>query len=195
MMILHILRHGKTIANEKRLYCGSTDLPLSDGGREAITQLAEQGIYPAAPAVLYTSGLKRAQQTAELIYGGMDFKPIPDLNEYDFGDFEMISYDDLKERENFVAWLNDETGDLPCPDGECMKEFKERVARGFDMLLGEMRANGELPALLVTHGGAIVSIMDRLFPDTYGYYEWQPETGRGYTLTFDSDGCTGYTKI
>ena len=31
-MIIYLIRHGKTEANERHLYCGSTDLPLSDAG-------------------------------------------------------------------------------------------------------------------------------------------------------------------
>ena len=32
-MSIYLIRHGKTEANEKHLYCGSTDLPLSEKGR------------------------------------------------------------------------------------------------------------------------------------------------------------------
>ena len=35
-MRILLLRHGITEANEKHLYCGSTDLPLSRAGREAL---------------------------------------------------------------------------------------------------------------------------------------------------------------
>lgn len=35
-MRILLLRHGITEANEKHLYCGSTDLPLSPGGRAAL---------------------------------------------------------------------------------------------------------------------------------------------------------------
>ena len=31
-MRIYLIRHGKTEANERRLYCGSTDLPLSRQG-------------------------------------------------------------------------------------------------------------------------------------------------------------------
>ena len=33
-MTIYLIRHGKTEANEKHLYCGSTDLPLSDVGKK-----------------------------------------------------------------------------------------------------------------------------------------------------------------
>jgi hypothetical protein len=38
-MTVYLIRHGKTEANEKWLYCGSTDLPLSQKGREELTEI------------------------------------------------------------------------------------------------------------------------------------------------------------
>ena len=37
-MKMILIRHGKTEANEKHLYCGSTDLPLSEGGKSELTE-------------------------------------------------------------------------------------------------------------------------------------------------------------
>lgn len=37
-MTIYLIRHGKTEANEKRLYCGITDLPLSEAGRDELQQ-------------------------------------------------------------------------------------------------------------------------------------------------------------
>ena len=38
-MRLLLIRHGRTEANEKHLYCGSTDLELSDAGRDELESL------------------------------------------------------------------------------------------------------------------------------------------------------------
>ena len=38
-MKLYLIRHGKTMANEKHLYCGSTNLPLSEKGIEELQNL------------------------------------------------------------------------------------------------------------------------------------------------------------
>ena len=193
-MVIHILRHGKTMANEKRLYCGSTDLPLSPGGIEELATFKAEGIYPQAGTV-FISGLQRAGQTADVIYGDIQQIAVADLNEYDFGDFEMISYDDLKGRDDFKAWISDKTGEISCPGGESMNQFKDRVTRGFEAVMSTLQADTKHPALIVSHGGVIVSIMERLFPETHNYYEWQPATGRGYTIEFDGDEPKGYRKI
>ena len=40
-MTIYLIRHGKTEANEKHLYCGSTDLPLSEAGKEELCKLMD----------------------------------------------------------------------------------------------------------------------------------------------------------
>ena len=38
-MTIYLIRHGKTETNEKHLYCGSTDLPLSGAGKEELSSV------------------------------------------------------------------------------------------------------------------------------------------------------------
>ena len=45
-MRLLLIRHGMTEANERRLYCGATDLPLTAAGREALLRQKARGVYP-----------------------------------------------------------------------------------------------------------------------------------------------------
>jgi alpha-ribazole phosphatase len=58
-MTVYLIRHGKTLANEKRLYCGSTDLPLSEKGREELNGIH----YDIKNARFLTSGMKRTHET------------------------------------------------------------------------------------------------------------------------------------
>ena len=189
---IYLIRHGKTIANEQRLYCGATDLPLSEGGAEEIRLFKSEGIYPAAE-LFFTSGLLRTTQTLDIIYGGVNKKAIPEISEYRFGEFEMQSYEDLKEREDYQAWITDETGDIKCPGGESKNRFNKRVTDGFNNILSQA---GGSPAFVSCHGGAIACIMERLCPGAQNFYEWQPKPGRGYALIFDDSGRLHiYNKI
>ena len=54
-MKIVLLRHGLTEANEKHLYCGSTDLPLSPAGRAALRRLE----MPAPGTRFISSGMRR----------------------------------------------------------------------------------------------------------------------------------------
>ena len=99
-MKLFLLRHGLTEANERRLYYGRTDLPLSEAGRAALRACA------APPAVVryFTSGLLRTEQTLEILCGSVPHTALPGLREMDFGAFEMKSYSELKDDPDFRRW-------------------------------------------------------------------------------------------
>ena len=64
-MRLILFRHGRTLANERRLYCGSSDLPLSPAGRDGLRALRGSGALPdIAYAKVITSGMRRCEETA-----------------------------------------------------------------------------------------------------------------------------------
>jgi alpha-ribazole phosphatase len=192
---IHLIRHGKTYANEKRLYCGSTDLPLSEEGEKEIAQLKLQGIYPEAD-LYFTSGLLRCEQTLDIIYGEVKREAAPELAEFGFGAFELKSYEQLKEEQAYQAWITDQTGDYRCPGGESKNQFERRVIGGFEDILKKLRQKGgNFSAFTVCHGGAIAAVMEYLFPGIKNFYEWQPGPGRGYTLICASDRLHEYIEI
>jgi alpha-ribazole phosphatase len=181
-----MLRHGHTEANEKKLYCGQTDLPLSENGIKEIESLKNQNIYPEKPDIFFTSGLLRTLQTIDIIYGA-DVKSTaePLISEYKFGRFEMKSYEELKENADYQAWIMDDAGNVECPGGESKNQFNDRIKTGFANILREIRNASVYSAMISCHGGVIVSIMELLNPHTKNFYEWQPKPGRGYTLYYD----------
>lgn len=192
-MELHIIRHGKTMANEQRLYCGQTDLPLSDNGTAELVKLKNQGIYPKSASLYITSGLLRTQQTLRLLYGSVQSEIIPQLMEYQFGSFEMKSHDQLDGQADYQAWIDDAVGHFACPGGESKQDFNLRADEGSKLLLS--KAQQGVSVLAVLHGGVIAFIMEHLFPDKYNFYEWQPAPGRGYSLTCAPDGSMQFLKI
>ena len=85
---LHLLRHGLTEGNLKGLYIGSgSDLPLCDEGRAQLKTLKKDFDYPQVPLV-FTSPLKRATETAEILFPGVRQIELDDLREMAFGKFE-----------------------------------------------------------------------------------------------------------
>ena len=193
-MTLHLIRHGRTAANDQKLYCGKADLPLSESGGADIAALAASGLYPRAGAY-FTSGLLRARQTLALIYGYAAAEALPGLSEFDFGGFELLSYEQLKEEPAYIAWITDETGDVCCPGGESRNIFAARVCATFDALCGRLEQSHVSSSVLVCHGGTIVQIMDRLRPNEKHFYEWQPAPGRGYSLVFQKGKLCRYKPI
>ena len=183
-MELHLVRHGKTKANERNLYCGQIDLPLSPDGAAEIASFKDQGIYPEAPDLFFSSTLVRTGQTIGIIYGGVRIKSLSDIAEYHFGGFEMHSYEELKSREDYQKWITDETGDVPCPGGESKKQFKKRVIAGYNCIVSEIHQANCSSVFVACHGGTIACLMEYIQPRAKGFYEWQPAPGRGYTLIY-----------
>ena len=111
-MQLTLIRHGQTEGNLRNLYYGSTDLPLTKTGADAL-----RSDPPAAPQALhyYTSGMRRTEQTFAILFGAQPHEILPGLREIDFGHFEMRSYADLKEDPEFQAWCEKCSEDAVCP--------------------------------------------------------------------------------
>jgi len=195
MMELHLVRHGRTFANEKWLYCGQTDVPLTESGKAELITLKNQGIYPPPADMFFTSGLCRAEQTVDAIYGSVLRTPIPDIAEYNFGVFEMKSHEELKERENYQAWITDETGTVPCPGGESKVQFNKRILGGYSHILNSALHSGCNSVFVLSHGGTIACIMEFLRPKIKNIYEWLPQSGRGYSLSYISGQLSVYKPI
>jgi len=181
-MRLVLLRHGLTLANEQWLYCGSTDLPLSEKGREELRSLRLRGGYPDLRGFrVYTSGLRRTEETLCELYGEVEHTALPALREVDFGAFEMRSYDELKADPAFRAWCEGDNERNVPPGGESGRQMEERVLAALTSLLREGR-----DFLLMTHGGPIASIMASLFPEEgKNRWQWQPRNGEGYLVVLD----------
>ena len=180
---IHLIRHGTTEANKDRKYYGSTDVPLANEGVDLVTELAISGIYPKADgAILYTTGLIRTEQTFFLIYGCKDHHTVPELQEYQFGEFEMKTHEQLKDNPAYQAWIADKEGLAPCPGGESSMDFRKRIGVGFSKILANHKREDE-NSIIVCHGGVISLIMGTCFPkEGRNIFQWQPEPGRGYTI-------------
>ena len=170
-MSIYLIRHGKTVANEQHLYCGSTDLPLSDGGREELHSMH----YDITPERFVTSGMKRTDETLRILFGNVPFSVDSRFREVDFGAFEMKSYEMLKDDPSYQAWLTGDNERNVPPGGESGVQMTRRVLEAFR----------EIPdgTALITHGGVIAAIMASLFPaDGKHRYQWQPRNGHGYEI-------------
>lgn len=127
---IFLFRHGKTEANEKHLYCGKSDLPLSQKGEaELRAKVRAESSLNAPPASrgisiypdishckIFTSGLKRTSQSLGILYPEIILQQAwepatsiePSFREIDFGDFEMKSYEELKDNPEYQKWLKGE---------------------------------------------------------------------------------------
>ena len=174
-MTVYLIRHGKTEANEKGLYCGSTDLPLSESGARELRGLR----YDIKNVRFLTSGMKRTNETLKLLFGDVRFESDSRFREMDFGIFEMRSYEQLKRDPTYQAWLVGDNEENVPPRGESGQQMRRRVVQAFSELIED--------TLIVTHGGCIVAIMQHLFPEeNKNRYDWQPRCGHGYAVSTET---------
>lgn len=176
-MKIHLIRHGRTAANEQGLYYGSTDLPLSERGVVELYELKKSISFPVAD-IYVTSGLRRAKESLAVLYDKVPERTVPELNEFDFGDFEMKTYEELRDRPDFRHWISG-GDDSSCPNGESKNRFVERILKGWDIV---RRLDAE-SVVVLCHGGVIGAVMEALFPGKKEhYYAWVPDCGQGYSL-------------
>ena len=187
-----LLRHGSTEANEKGLYCGKTDIPLSLAGRLSLLRLRAEQHYPDIGGFkVFTSGMLRAEETLRLIYGETGHCIEPGFREMSFGQFEMRSYEELKRLSAYSEWCSGDNEKKRCPDGESGIEMKARVLDSYKKLL-LLGAN----LLIICHGGPISAIMEHVFSnERKSRYEWQPASGTGYLISYDNALPVSYIKI
>jgi len=195
---IHLIRHGVTEANKKMLYYGHADIPLAEEGIEIVKKLVGEGIYPRPEnAAYYTSGLTRAEQTLDLIYGSVPRVKLDALKEMFFGDYELKAHADLKGDPFYEAWRKDRSGASSPPGGESALEFIERVKNGFNMIVdlhshSDAQSN-EKNSVAVCHAGVIGAIMMSCFDDyDDDMFKWVPDPGHGYTLVLDGKNPVSY---
>ncbi len=177
-MKLTLLRHGITEGNQNHLCYGSTDLPLLPEGIAALQEAARTKRYPKAEHY-YTSGMRRTEQTLEMLYGEVPHEVLPGLREIDCGQLEMLPFAQLEALPEFGKWMRDATADTPVPGGE---SFRQVLQRGLAALVPLLERNED--AVCVMHGGIMGVLLDYWFPGKpFGHYVPQP--GSGYQVTVE----------
>ena len=176
-MKIYLIRHGLTEYNAQRRYQGRSDIPLSEAGRKALLSSGK------TPDTVYVSPLRRARETASVLFPASEQFVLPDLTEMDFGIFEGRTADEMEADpvcgpayRSWVAGMC--TGH--CPGGEDLAGFIERSVRGF--LQAAELSHGAENMYIVAHGGTQMALMKALGPEKEKYYEWQTPAGCGLVL-------------
>jgi phosphoserine phosphatase len=152
---IFLARHGESDWNVANRFQGHTDRPLTERGREQAHALADLVANEQVEAV-YTSPLRRATETAEIVSARAGLEPIalPELREVDTGSWSGLSRAEVGERfpEGFRRWI---AGGSGWEDGETYEEMAERVVRALRSI-AEAHPGGRV--LVVSHGGPIRAI-------------------------------------
>ncbi len=152
MTTILLARHGETDWNRENRFQGHANPPLNETGRAQAAELA--AALAAEPlAAVYSSPLRRAFETAQILAAPHGLKPVPvdALREVDVGSWEGLTRAEIEERfpEQFARWLDYEAG---WEDGESYEEMSRRVIAG---LLDLAAAHEGERILAVSHGGPV----------------------------------------
>ena len=142
-LIVELIRHGETELQAQGRYQGSVDVLLSGEGRRKLSagreSLSTDGIY-RDPAVVYVSPLKRARETASILFPEAVQVVIPGFSEMNFGKFEGRNYKEMENDPDYRAWV-DGMCLGKCPGGESREEFCARTCEAFLEVLRQAPQN------------------------------------------------------
>ena len=117
------IRHGETDWSRTGRHTGRTDIPLNDEGRRAAKAIG-RALSTIEFSRALSSPLERARMTCELAGFADQMEIDPDLVEWDYGEYEGLTPDQIQQRA--PSWLIFVDG---CPGGERPAEVQARVDR------------------------------------------------------------------
>jgi broad specificity phosphatase PhoE len=134
MTTIMLIRHGDTAWNVEEIFRGRADVELNETGIKQAELLAKY-LTDERIVALYSSPLKRALRTAEIIAGShhVDVIPAPELIDFDYGEWQGLSHGTVEEKYKALhdEWLNNPHL-VKVPKGESLDDVRERVLRLID---------------------------------------------------------------
>jgi probable phosphoglycerate mutase len=172
---LFAVRHGETEWSLSNRHTGTTDIPLTEAGRDGAKHVGE-ALSGRPFALVLTSPLSRARDTAALA-GFPDAIVDDDLREWNYGDYEGLKTVDIRnDRPGWFLW------DDGVPNGETFDDIAARA----DHVIARVRAvDGD--ALVFAHGHLLRVLGSR-------WIDQPPGFGRHLILSPATLSILGYER-
>lgn len=160
---LIVVRHGETQANKEGWIMAQWhDLPLNENGEEAAVAVADSlhnhPLVKNNNALIWSSPLKRAKQSAHRLAGLMDTEIItcPHILERDFGELSGKSWAELEEQyPGFKKTDTELKYDYRLHSGEDADSVRRRVEEALACAVRHCRRTGHRTAVFFTHYGIV----------------------------------------
>jgi probable phosphoglycerate mutase len=121
---IYLIRHGETEWSLNGRHTGVSDIPLTEHGRQQ-ARLLRQELHTKNFQRVLTSPLRRARETCELAGLGERAEIDADLMEWNYGDYEGLTSDQIHADRPAWTIFNDGGG----PGGETPEQVGVRVDR------------------------------------------------------------------
>ncbi len=148
--VLSLIRHAPTRGNEQKRYIGWTDESILPFDAKADLQLQSA----------MGSDLRRCRETAAMLFPNAVYRANRNLRECHFGQWEMKTYQELKDNQLYRDWISDPWNITP-PDGESLKDMAERV----EQAMRKLPSGNEVT--LVLHGGPIRYLLAKALGENF----------------------------
>lgn len=164
MTMLVLIRHGQSVWNAANRFTGWTDVKLSEKGE---IEAADAGLELADVLfdVVHTSGLIRAQRTADIVMskntvsGKIPTRVDERLNERHYGDLQGLNKAETAEihgADQVHIWRR--SFDVPPPGGESLEMTAERTIPYFvEEIIPDLESGKNV--LVAAHGNSLRSIV------------------------------------
>lgn len=171
-----VVRHGETNWSATGRHTSRTDLPLTPVGIESAAAL-RAALATETFAQVFTSPLRRATETCELVGLGALAAVRPQLREWDYGDYEGCTTAEIRRSSPGWDLWTDGT-----PGGETPGDVRERV----DGFIREIRAvDGDVA--LFSHGHLSRALAAR-------WIDLPVAAGRSFAFTTAAIGVLGWDR-
>jgi broad specificity phosphatase PhoE len=171
-----LVRHGETEWSRALKHTGTTDIPLTDAGREQ-ARLVGKALAGRRFGRVLSSPLQRALETARLALPEVDPELRSELAEFDYGDYEGITTAQIRESvPDWTVWRYGARG------GESVEDVGRRV----DRIAAELRSERDDVAVFA-HGHVLRVLTAR-------WLDLEPVEGRRFVLGTGTINILGYER-
>lgn len=174
-MKIYFVRHGETDWNKKKIYQGHTDIPLNEKGIQQAESAADY-LKDREIEAVYTSDLKRAYRTGEIIARPHNLQPVTDnrLREINFGAWEGLDYNGIyaKYKKEFDDWYKD-VFNTRIPKGGSFKDVLDNLLD----FLHDKSIQKYQEIVVATHGGVIKALLGHIKKSETILWEQQVSPG------------------
>lgn len=194
MVKLILVRHALTVDNQKSRLSGHIDSSISEEGKEQIDKITNY-LKDFDIDKIYTTTSSRTKDTVKKLSELKSIEIIEkeSLKEISFGDFEGLTFDEIKDKypKEFQDMI--EKGyEYKYPNGESLIDSYNRVCTELDNIISDC---DNQTILICSHGGTIRNIITYLISNSYKYH-WNFKIDNGsVTILEVQDGFTVITAM
>jgi len=177
-----LARHGETQWNVEEVFRGRIDIELNETGIKQAELLAEY-LSDAKIDAIYSSPLKRASKTAEIIarHHNLEVEITPGLTDLDYGNWQGLPHQEIKDKfkELYAEWINS-------PD-------KVKIPSGESLNIVRKRAMGVVNKIIAKYEGAVVLVSHRVVNKVLICALLGLDNSHFWNIRLDTCGITTFT--